>query len=32
MRPIILIGINFVRTQWIALAVMSAYVLGIGGV
>jgi hypothetical protein len=32
MRSIILIGINFVRTQWIALAVMSAYVLGIGGV
>ena len=32
MRPILLIGINFVRTQWIALAVMSAYVLGIGGV
>lgn len=32
MRPIFLIGINFVRTQWIALAVMSAYVLGIGGV
>ena len=32
MRAIILIGINFVRTQWIALAVMSAYVLGIGGV
>jgi hypothetical protein len=32
MRAIFLIGINFVRTQWIALAVMSAYVLGIGGV
>lgn len=32
MRSIFLIGINFVRTQWIALAVMSAYVLGIGGV
>ena len=32
MRPIFLIGINFVRSQWIALAVMSAYVLGIGGV
>jgi hypothetical protein len=32
MRPIVLIGINFVRTQWIALAVMCAYVLGIGGV
>jgi hypothetical protein len=32
MRAIFLIGINFVRTQWIALAVMSAYVIGIGGV
>jgi hypothetical protein len=32
MRAIVLIGINFVRTQWIALAVMSAYVVGIGGV
>jgi len=32
MRSIFLIGINFVRTQWIALAVMSAYILGIGGV
>ena len=32
MRAIVLIGINFVRSQWIALAVMSAYVLGIGGV
>ncbi len=32
MRAIVLIGMNFVRTQWIALAVMSAYVLGIGGV
>jgi hypothetical protein len=27
-----LIGVNFARTQWIALAVMSAYVIGIGGV
>src|ERR1044071_5937957 len=32
MRAIILIGINFVRTQWIVLAVMSACALGIGGV
>ena len=32
MRAIVLIGINFVRTQWIALAVMCAYVLGIGGI
>lgn len=32
MRAIFLIGINFVRTQWIALAVMSAYMAGIGGV
>jgi ABC-type transport system involved in multi-copper enzyme maturation permease subunit len=32
MGAIIFIGINFVRTQWIALAVMCAYVLGIGGV
>jgi hypothetical protein len=32
MQAIFLIGINFVRTQWIALAVMSAYVIGIGGV
>jgi hypothetical protein len=32
MRTIILIGINFVRSQWIALAVMSTYVLGIAGV
>ncbi|MBZ5506316.1 MAG: hypothetical protein LAO78_12725 [Acidobacteriia bacterium] len=32
MRAIFLIGVNFARTQWIALAVMSAYVLGIGGV
>src|SRR5258708_39242830 len=32
MRAIVLIGINFVRTQWIALAVMCTYVLVIGGV
>lgn len=31
MRALFLIGVNFARTQWIALAVMSAYVLGIGG-
>ncbi|HEY2364287.1 MAG TPA: hypothetical protein VGK36_24425 [Candidatus Angelobacter sp.] len=32
MRAIFFIGINFVRTQWIALAVMCVYVLGIGGI
>jgi len=32
MRAMFLIGVNFARTQWIALAVMSAYVIGIGGV
>src|SRR5712672_304385 len=32
MRSIVLIGINFVRTQWIALVVMCTYVLGIGGI
>lgn len=32
MRAIVLIGINFVRTQWIALAVMCVYVLGIGSI
>jgi hypothetical protein len=32
MRAIFLIGVNFARTQWIALAVMSVYVVGIGGV
>ena len=32
MRVIFLIGINFVRSQWIALAVMSAYMAGIAGV
>jgi hypothetical protein len=32
MRIIILIGINFLRTQWISLAVMTAYIAGIGGV
>src|SRR5258707_1557867 len=32
MRVIFLMGVNFVRTQWIALAVMTAYIVGIGGV
>ncbi len=32
MRTILLIGVNFVRSQWIALAVMAAYMAGIGGV
>ncbi len=32
MRAIILLGLNFARTQWIAVAVMTAYLLGIGGV
>jgi hypothetical protein len=32
MRAILLIGVNFVRSQWIALAVMVAYMIGIGGV
>jgi hypothetical protein len=32
MRVIFLIGINLVRTQWIALAVMAAYMVGIVGV
>jgi ABC-type transport system involved in multi-copper enzyme maturation permease subunit len=32
MSAILLIGINFVRTQWIALAIMCAYVLGIAGI
>jgi ABC-type transport system involved in multi-copper enzyme maturation permease subunit len=32
MRVILLIGVNFVRSQWIALAVMAAYMAGIGGV
>src|SRR5260221_3907500 len=32
MRVIFLLGVNFVRTQWIALAVMTAYIVGIGGV
>jgi hypothetical protein len=32
MRAIFLLGVNFARTQWIALAVMTAYIVGIGGV
>jgi len=32
MRVIMLLGVNFLRTQWIALAVMTAYIAGIGGV
>lgn len=32
MRAIFLLGLNFLRTQWIALAVMTAYIVGIGGV
>jgi hypothetical protein len=32
MRAILLIGINFVRSQWIALAVMAIYMAGMGGV
>src|SRR5689334_6656874 len=32
MRVIALLGLNFLRTQWIALAVMTAYIAGIGGV
>lgn len=30
MRAIFLLGVNFVRTQWIALAIMTVYILGIG--
>src|SRR5215813_8818890 len=32
MRSIVLLGINFVRTQWIALAVMTTYIVAMGGV
>jgi len=32
MRAILLLGVNFARTQWISIAVMTAYLLGIGGV
>jgi ABC-type transport system involved in multi-copper enzyme maturation permease subunit len=31
-RVIILLGLNFVRTQWIVLAIITAYLLGMGGV
>jgi len=32
MRAILLLGVNFVRTQWIAVAVMTTYIVGMGGV
>ena len=32
MRATILIGINFVRSPWIAAAVMCAYVIGVGSI
>lgn len=32
MYAIVLLGVNFVRSQWIPLAVMTAYMAGIGGV
>jgi ABC-type transport system involved in multi-copper enzyme maturation permease subunit len=32
MRPIFLLGLNFVRAQWIVLTVMTAYLVGIGEV
>jgi len=32
MRAVILLGLNFVRTQWIVLAVITTYLLGMGGV
>ncbi len=32
MRAIFLLGLNFVRTQWIALAIITVYMTGIGGV
>jgi ABC-2 family transporter protein len=31
-RPIVLIAINYIRTQWLALVIMTVYLLGIGGV
>lgn len=31
MRAILLLGVNFLRTQWITLVVMIVYILGIGG-
>jgi ABC-type transport system involved in multi-copper enzyme maturation permease subunit len=32
MRAILLIGTNFARTQWLPVAIMTAYLAGIGGV
>lgn len=32
MRAVVLLGLNYARTQWISLAVMTAYLVGIGGV
>jgi ABC-type transport system involved in multi-copper enzyme maturation permease subunit len=32
MVPIVLIAANFVRTQWLVVAIMTAYLLGISGV
>src|ERR1051326_808326 len=32
MRAVILLGLNFVRTQWIVLAVITVYLLGMGSV
>jgi len=32
MRAVILLGLNFVRTQWISLTVITVYLLGMGGI
>ena len=32
MRSILLIAINYIRTQWLALVIMTVYLFGIGGV
>jgi hypothetical protein len=32
MRAVILLGLNFVRTQWVALTIMTVYLLGIAWV
>jgi ABC-type transport system involved in multi-copper enzyme maturation permease subunit len=32
MLPILLIAANFIRTQWLVVAIMTAYLLGISGV
>ena len=32
MRAILLIGTNFARTQWLAVAIMTAYLAGVGSV